>query len=115
MQCKTLDEFKKFLREAIDNQDMEAFKSLLMSVDYCPFPSFYLDDYKTENYCPDCPLSGTNEPEEFTGDWRAKCLLGTMKGIYVDYRYHKKPDKKTALARLILEATKLLAYLENRG
>jgi len=104
MRCKTLGEFKKGLQEIMNSQDIEGLKSLTRY--NCPFPLFRCDYNKLDLHCPNCPLSDKKGPGE---------LIGPMKIAVVCREYAcDSINKDTALARLILEGTKLLAYLESR-
>ena len=97
--CKNLDNFKRRLQKAIDTQDMEEFKKL--SSNYCP-----------TNGCDDCFFYDENAPSELTDNDFNICLRGSIMDIYWSY-YDENISEETALAMLILEGIKLLAYLEN--
>ena len=110
MQCKTLDEFKEGLQEAMEQQNMEKFQNLVHG---CPFKSLQWYDRKAKRCCPECPLSTIDGPDELTGT-EIICLCGSMGDIYWDCYLLHRIDKETALAELIIMGTKLLAYLENK-
>ena len=100
MEFDTVEEFKKWLQETIESQNMKNFESLRK---YCPFPSVN---------CFNCPLSMEETQERLIGVWGV-CPCGSMTGIYCDY-YNKKIDKETVLAESVLEGIKLLAYLDSK-
>jgi len=122
MKVKTLSEFKRELVKAINNQDIEHFGSLIIpsigsltipSTMGCPFFHPFFERDRGNGYCPDCPLSDKDGPKELMGT-QITCLVGSMKAIFSDYVYYRKINKETALSMLILDATKLLAYLESK-
>jgi len=99
--CKTMREFQKKLREAIESQSMDKFKHLVAN---CPFTS--------KRNCLRCGLLSKDGINEFTGP-RNICLLSEMSRICWDY-IESRSSRETVLARLVLIGTKLLAYLENK-
>jgi len=108
MKYKNLEEFKKGLRRVIRNPDIEEFKNLVW---YCPLKQFYKYN-SAGDLCSGCPLSKTGGPKELVGSLFI-CLRGSMWGVYLKYDWGVI-DKETALAQLVLEDIKLLAYLENK-
>jgi len=110
MGCKTLREFKGKLQETIKSQDISEFKKLLH---YCEFQSFYSCDDAPESCCPGCPLSDTSGPEELVCRV-STCLLHSMMRIYWYYTVYDRLTERPALAKLVLEGIKLLAYLESK-
>jgi len=114
MRPKTLEEFKKQLQKAITDQDIEKFKNLIY---YCLFHSSPKYNKTTgRRYCPECPLSDENGPLELMGhDVADTCLLVSMRYAYWNYAFHHMTSKKTALAILVCDGIKLLAYLESKG
>ena len=103
MQCKTLDEFKERLREAMGCQNMKKFRSLLLL--NCPFLS--------KNSCIECSLYEKNGPKELTGPLSKTCLIDSMSNVFWRYKT-KEINKEAALARLVLIGTELLAYLDSK-
>ena len=97
--CKTLKEFKEQLQKAIDSQSIEKFKSLVCS---CPFVH--------SKHCSECQLYEENGPEELVA--QIACLRGSMSDVF--WHYENEISKETAIAMLILESTKLLAYLDSK-
>ena len=110
MKWKTLDEFKKRLRKAIDTQDIEEFESSLWD---CPLTLLNQNyGHETGLSCLSCPLYDKNGPTELIGR-SLICLRGTLSHTCWAYE-NKLISEKDALAMLILEGTKLLAYLDSK-
>jgi len=110
MRLKTLKEFKRKLQEAMDSQDIDKFKDLLY---FCPFRQFYWRDSTAHSYCPDCPLSDKEAPEELKVPWMDTCTLGSLKAAYSEYTLDIT-TKTSTLANLVLMSIKLLAYLDSK-
>jgi len=112
MQFETLQDFRNSLREAIKSQDMDKFGDLVC---HCPFVKFIKSPRPLSGIgpCPECPLSDKDGSGELFGN-ESTCLVGSMKRIYADYSLYKETGKEATMARLILESTKLLAYLDSK-
>ena len=110
MKCTTINDFKTRLRKAIETQSMEKFTSILRGL--CPFPTLYGYDWDSNSYCPGCGLSDINGPKALIGS-AATCIGGSISDIYNSY-CRNAIDEKTALAKLVFEGIKLLAYLDNK-
>ena len=108
-ECKTLDEFKKKLRDAVKSKDIDKFSSILHSD--CPFASRQRYDGKTRTWCPNCPLSDKEGPDGLI-DVTETCLVGSLGELYSDYYYGVNDEN--ILARMVLESIKLLAYLDSK-
>lgn len=110
MKFEILERFKKDLQKAIKKQNIERFKKLLH---YCPLKSSSEYNNISERICCYCPLFNEEGPRELIGLTQS-CLMGSMTYIYWS-SYNGGMDEKTALARLVFDGIKLLAYLENKG
>ena len=96
--------------------DKEGPKELMGSLDTCLLGSIrdVYWDYKRHKINEETALARLVVMSiELLGTQRT-CLVGSMRAIFSDYVYYRKINKETALSMLILDATKLLAYLDNR-
>ena len=104
MEYKSVEEFKEELKKAIHTQDIEKFGDMTLDGAGCGEP-FGVG-------CDLCPLCEPEGPKELVEPFNS-CLLGSIVDISWDH-YNGSLDEKTALARLILLGTKLLAYLDSK-
>jgi len=97
-----LKEAKRILQKAVKSQNIEVFGNLIQS---CPIPF---------HPCDICPLFDKDASERLKGSPMGPCLIASTVSVYYWDWIINRISKEDALAKLVLEGIKLLAYLESK-